>query len=75
MKKQELPEPIALTIVGELVDELEMMGLIAKTDEMRSMARQILAELQKPGVSAAAKLKVAIAPSPQPIFTHSTKIL
>ena len=52
-----------------------MMELIAKTDEMRSMARQILAELQKPGVSAAATLKVAIAPSPQPMPTHSTKIL
>ena len=38
MKKQELPEPIALTIVGELVDKLEMMELIAKTDEMRSMS-------------------------------------
>ena len=60
MKKQELPEPIALMIVGELVDELKMMELIAKTDEMRSMLRQILVELQKPGTPAAAKLKVAI---------------
>ena len=40
-------EVLALTIVGELVDELEP---IVKTDEMRSMSPQILAELQKPGV-------------------------
>ena len=59
-RSDDLPEPIALTIVGELVDELELMGPIAKTDEMRSMVQQILAELQKPGVPAAAKLKVAI---------------
>ena len=58
VKKQDLPEPIAIEIVGELVDELELIQ--PKTDEMRSMVRQILAELQKPGVPAAAKLKVAI---------------
>ncbi len=58
MKKQDLPEPIALTIVGELVDELELIQ--PKTDEMRSMLQRILAELRKPGVPAAAKLKVAI---------------
>lgn len=58
VKKQDLPEPIAIEIVGELVDELEMME--PKTDEMQSMLQQILAELQKPGVPAAAKLKVAI---------------
>ncbi len=58
MKKQDLPEPIAIEIVGELVDELELIQ--PKTDEMRSMLQQILAELQKPGVPAAAKLKVAI---------------
>jgi hypothetical protein len=60
LKRQELPESIAQEVVGELVDELEMMEPIAKTDEMRSMLQQILAELQKPGVPAAAKLKVAI---------------
>ena len=37
-----------------------MMEPIAQTDEMRSMLKQILVELQKPGVPAAAKLKVAI---------------
>jgi hypothetical protein len=59
-RSEDLPETIAETVVGELVDELEMMKPIAKTDEMRSMLQQILAELQKPGVPAAAKLKVAI---------------
>ena len=58
VKKQDLPEPIAIEIVGELVDELVLIQ--PKTDEMRSMLQQILAELQKPGVPAAAKLKVAI---------------
>lgn len=60
IKRQDLPEPIAETVVGELVYELEMMEPIAKTDEMRSMRLQILEELQKPGEPAAAKLKVAI---------------
>ena len=54
----DLPEPIAETVVGELVDELEMMQ--PKTDEMRSMLQEILTELRKPGTPAAAKLKVAI---------------
>ncbi len=58
VKKQDLPEPIAIEIVGELVGELELIQ--PKTDEMQSMVRQILTELQKPGVPAAAKLKVAI---------------
>ena len=58
VKKQDLPEPIAIEIVGELVGELELIQ--PKTDEMRSMLQQILTELQKPGVPAAAKLKVAI---------------
>jgi hypothetical protein len=57
-RSDDLPEPIALTIVGELVDELELIQ--PKTDEMRSMLQEILVELQKPGVPAAAKLKVAI---------------
>jgi hypothetical protein len=57
-RSEALPEAVAETIVVELVDELEMME--PKTDEMRSMLQQILAELQKPGVPAAAKLKVAI---------------
>ena len=59
-RSEDLPEPIAETVVGELVDELEMMQPIAKTDEMRSMLKEILTELQKPGTPAAAKLKVAI---------------
>ena len=58
VKKQDLPEPIAIKIVGELVGELELIQ--PKTDEMRSMLQEILAELQKPGIPAAAKLKVAI---------------
>ena len=60
VKREELPEAIAETVVGELVDELEMMQPIAKTDEMRSMLQEILTELRKPGTPAAAKLKVAI---------------
>ena len=60
VKREDLPEEIAQTVVGELVDELEMMQPIAKTDEMRSMLQEILTELQKPGTPAAAKLKVAI---------------
>ena len=58
VKKQDLPEPIAIEIVGELVYELVLIQ--PKTDEMQSMLQQILAELQKPGIPAAAKLKVAI---------------
>lgn len=60
VKQQDLPEPIAQIVVGELVDEFEMMEPIAKTDEMRSKLQEILVELRKPGVPAAAKLKVAI---------------
>jgi hypothetical protein len=60
VKKQDpLLEPIAETIVGELVDELEMIEPIAKTDEMRSMLQEILLELRK-DVPASAKLKIAI---------------
>lgn len=60
MKGQDLPEPIAIEIVGELVEELEIIESIAKTDEMRSMVQPTLAVLRKPGVPAAAKLKLAI---------------
>jgi hypothetical protein len=59
-QSKDLPEPIAETIVGELVDELELMEPIAKTDEMRSMLQQILVKLNERGVPASAKLKVAI---------------
>ena len=58
VKRQDLPEPIAIEIVGELVGELELIQ--PKTDEMRSILQQILEELRKPRVPAAAKLKVAI---------------
>ena len=60
VKGQDLPEPIAIEIVGELVEELEIIESIAKTDEMRSMVQPTLAVLRKPGVPAAAKLKLAI---------------
>jgi len=60
IKRHDLPESIAETVVGDLVDEIEMMQPIAKNDEMRSMLQQILDELRKPGISAAAKLKVVI---------------
>lgn len=48
-RSEDLPETIAQEVVGELVDELEMMQSSAKNDEMRSMLQQILAELQKSG--------------------------
>jgi hypothetical protein len=57
-RSDDLPEPFAETIVGELVDELELIQ--PKTDEMRSMLQEILVKLNEPGVPAAAKLKVAI---------------
>ena len=61
VKKQDpILEPIAATIVGELVDEIEMIQPIAKTDEMRSMLQEILVELRKSDVPASAKLKIAI---------------
>lgn len=59
-RSEALPKDLAEPIVGELIDEIELMEPIAKTDEMRSMLQEILVELQKPGVPAAAKLKVAI---------------
>jgi hypothetical protein len=66
-RSDDLPEPIAETIVSDLVDEIELMQPIAKTDEMRSMLQEILVELRKDGVPAAAKLKVAI-----PVFPFTS---
>jgi hypothetical protein len=60
VKRQALPEPIAETITAELVDELEILTPLAQGDEIKPLLQQILAELQKPGSPASAKLKVAI---------------
>ena len=60
VKRQDLPEPIAEIVVAELVDELEILEPIEKRDDVRGMLQQILVELQKPGIPAAAKLKIAI---------------
>ena len=60
VRRQDLPEPIAELVVAELVDELEILEPIEKRDDVRGMLQQILVELQKPGIPAAAKLKIAI---------------
>ena len=60
IKREDLPELMAETILAEFVDEIEMIQSNVKNDEVRLILQQILHELQKPGVPAAAKLKVAI---------------
>lgn len=60
VKRQDLPEPIAEVVMGELVDELEVLAPLEKRDETKQLLLEILAELKKPGVPASAKLKVAI---------------
>lgn len=66
-RSEVLPEAVAEPIVGELIDEIELMQPIAKTDEMRSMLQEILVELRQPGVPAAAKLKIVI-----PVFPFAS---
>jgi len=60
VKRAALPEPIAETVMGELVDELEVLAPIEQRDETKQLLLEILAELKKPGLPASAKLKVAI---------------
>jgi HEAT repeat protein len=60
LRRRELPESIAEIIVGELVDEIEVLQPQVQNDELKSLLQQILAELNKPETPAAAKLKVAI---------------
>jgi HEAT repeat protein len=62
LRRQDLPESIAETVVGELVDEIENLPQV-QNDELKALLQQILVELKKPETPAAAKLKVAI-----PIF-------
>jgi HEAT repeats len=59
LKRQELPESIAEIVVGELVDEIEMLQPQVKNDELKGLLQQILVELKK-AEPAAAKLKVTI---------------
>jgi hypothetical protein len=57
IKRQDLPDDVAQIVVGEFVDQIE---LIQPHDEaMKLMLQQILEELRQ-GTPAAAKLKVAI---------------
>jgi hypothetical protein len=60
VKRADLPEPIAELVMGELVDELEVLAPMEQRDQTRQLLLEILAELRKPGVPASAKLKVAI---------------
>jgi HEAT repeat protein len=59
LRRQDLPESIAETVVGELVDEIENLPQV-QNDELKALLQQILVELKKPETPAAAKLKVAI---------------
>lgn len=58
-RRQDLPESIAETVVGELVDEIENLPQV-QNNELKALLQQILVELKKPEAPAAAKLKVAI---------------
>jgi hypothetical protein len=60
LKWQELPESIAEIVVGELVDEIEILQPQVQNDELKALLHQILVDLRKPETSAAAKLKVTI---------------
>jgi uncharacterized caspase-like protein len=58
VRRRDIPEAIASHIADELLDEIQMMN--PETDEMRSMLQHVLAELEKPNVPSATKLKVTI---------------
>jgi F0F1-type ATP synthase gamma subunit len=60
VKRQDVPEGVAEVVVAELVDEVELIQPRVKDDAIQVLLLQILAELQKPGTPASAKLKVAI---------------
>ncbi|MGD1853916.1 MAG: hypothetical protein ACFB2W_06640 [Leptolyngbyaceae cyanobacterium] len=60
IKRDELSEPLAKEIAANLVDEIEVLEAIEKRDEVGTLLRQILTELNKPQIPASAKLKVAI---------------
>jgi HEAT repeats len=60
VKRQDLPESVAELVVAELVDEIELFQPQAQNDEIKALVQQVLTELRKPEIPAAAKLKVAI---------------
>jgi hypothetical protein len=60
VKRQDLPEAEAEVVVAEIVDVVEILEPLERRDEVKGLLVQILAELQKPGIPASAKLKVAI---------------
>jgi hypothetical protein len=67
VKRQDLPESVAELVVDELVvdelvDEIEIFQPQAQNDEIKALVQQVLTELRKPEIPAAAKLKVAIVP-------------
>jgi SMC interacting uncharacterized protein involved in chromosome segregation len=58
MKRHHLPEEIAELLVDEFASEIELLQ--SHSGDMRLILQEILQALRKPGISAAAKLKVAI---------------
>jgi HEAT repeats len=60
VERQDLPESVAELVVDELVDEIEIFQPQAQNDEIKALVQQVLTELRKPEIPAAAKLKVAI---------------
>ena len=60
VKRQDLPEPIAAVVTGEILDAVEILAPLAKRDEVKALLDEILVELRKPDVPASAKLKIAI---------------
>jgi hypothetical protein len=60
VKQQDnLPEPIAEIVTGEILDAVEILAPLAKRDEVKTLLDEILVELRK-DVPASAKLKIAI---------------
>jgi F0F1-type ATP synthase gamma subunit len=60
VNKHTWPEDLAEIIVGELVDEIEVVQPIVKTNEVKKLLQEVLDELRKPEKLAAAKLKMAV---------------
>lgn len=60
VQRQDLPEPIAEVVKGEIIDAVEILAPLEKRDEVKTLLNEILVELRKPDVPASAKLKIAI---------------
>jgi len=60
VQRQDLSEPIAEVVHGEILDAVEILAPLEKRDEVKTLLHKILAELRKPDVPASAKLKIAI---------------